>query len=101
MNNIIQLTEIEPNDIVKITGNLKEQGRFAKVLRVQKQESGDTLFTIKVNNYWNSADMVKKYGVWNGQLWIALSCDQFEIELKRKAKAKRDTTQQTQEKRVI
>ncbi|MFC5449025.1 hypothetical protein [Paenibacillus aestuarii] len=62
---------------------------------------GDTLFTIKVNNYWNSADMVKKYGVWNGQLWIALSCDQFEIELKRKAKAKRDTTQPTQEKRVI
>ncbi|MFC5451025.1 hypothetical protein [Paenibacillus aestuarii] len=84
MKNIIQLTEIEPNDIVKITGNLMEQGRFAKVLRVQKQSSGDTLFIVKVNNYWNSADMVRQFGIWNGQLWIAMACDQFDIELKRK-----------------
>lgn len=78
-----QHADIKQNDIVKIVSDCPEQGRFAKVLRVQKEKSGETLYTLKVNNYWNSSEMIKRYGAWDGQLWIAMAFSDREILLKK------------------
>jgi hypothetical protein len=41
-------SQIEPNDIVKITGKCSEQGRYAKVLRVTKGAFSKTWATLNV-----------------------------------------------------
>lgn len=67
-------------DIVKILAPASEQGRYAVILRSRYSVEGDEIFTLKMNNYWNSAENVKRFGFWEGQLWIAVTKNRQEIQ---------------------
>ncbi|MFE5321493.1 hypothetical protein ACFQ88_22545 [Paenibacillus sp. NPDC056579] len=77
--------KIKEQDIVKIVVDVEERGRFAKMLRVQKGETGELMYTLKVSNYWNFSEMVNLYGEWEGQLWIAMVFTASDIELRKPA----------------
>lgn len=76
---------IQASDIVKILADGSERGRYAKVLRVGIDANGKTIYTLKINNYWNSVDNIKKHGPWKGQMWIAIVLRREEIQLRRPA----------------
>ncbi|MEB9897775.1 hypothetical protein P4K96_30670 [Bacillus cereus] len=80
--NLEHLT-INQGDIVKIVASVPEQGRYAKVLRVGKRNDGETQYTLKVNNYWNSSKMRKQFGEWDGLMWCALILNEHEVILKK------------------
>ncbi|KUP25810.1 hypothetical protein [Paenibacillus sp. DMB5] len=76
-----QTIKIHLNDIVKILSGY-EAGKYAKVLRIHSIENDLVHLTLKINSYWNSTDYVKRFGIWKGQLWIAIIKTNLEVQLK-------------------
>lgn len=77
--------EIQASDIVKILADCPEKGRYAKVLRNGIDSNGQAIYTLKINNYWNSVDNIKNHGPWKGQMWIAVVMNREEIQFKKLA----------------
>lgn len=76
----------EEGDIVVILSPEKERGRYAIILRSALDLNGVVIFTLKMNSYWNSSENVKYFGLWIGQLWIAVIKFKEEIQVRKKSK---------------
>lgn len=76
----------EEGDIVVILSPEKERGRYAIILRSGLDLNGVVIFTLKMNSYWNSSENVKHFGLWTGQLWIAVIKFKEEIQVRKKSK---------------